>query len=229
MMMWYRAPTGHVGPSNNPTIFYLGDDPQTLYSETVWVGFNGVGSEEIFLWIESGIRARWTGGYPEEKEKIFNHICLVREGALHRLYVNAVVVGEATYDVSAFPAPTHQYLGTDTIAADWAPHEGAYFREWDKALTLEQVEAERDSFDPVTLDHLVSDVPFQADFNDSGVRGFDVPAGTLTLTGLKLDGVEVPAVKLALVGQAPQIDTYITPPVGSASLVGELPVMVIGP
>ena len=227
LMLWYRH-QGFVNPGDFPTVFYVGDDPQLLYAEYLWCGLQGSSTAAIGLDV-AGLNVEWGGAYPEAKGLINNHICYVREGSAHRFYVNARLVAEGSKDVSAFTAPTHQYLGTDTYHADWAPHEGAYFREWNKALTIGQIEAEMDSHAPVELDHLFSDVPFQTDFDDSGIRGINVPTGSLTFTGHKLGGITVPARALALEGHAPDIDTFLSLPTGALGLAGAAPLAVIGP
>ena len=229
MLMWYRSVSGHVNPADFPTVFYLGDDPQTLYADVVWVGFNGETTNEISLLVGVVTIGNWSG-FPPAMQQLGTWVTYVREGNNHKLYINEDVVIEGTQNVSAFPAPTHQLIGTDSFDADWMPHEAAYFREWNKALTREQIIEEINSDVPVFVSGTVTDAPFQVDFDDHGTMGINVPTGRLELEGHKLGGITVPHGSLALAGPAPVITTvYITPPAQNLSLAGQLPVMVIGP
>ncbi len=181
IMLWYRwlSPAQDVG--DFPTIFYIGDNPQTLYADVVWLGLNGklppdgpqvslfmpgLASPQLYI-VEGGM-------------EIWHHFAYVRSGTSHLLYVDgALRITETAVDLSALPAPTHMYLGTHTIPSDWNDHSVGKMREWDVALTAEEIAEEIQNDEAVKTANLVTEAPFEGDFHDR----YQVAAGSLALAG----------------------------------------------
>lgn len=175
-MFFVRKIQTPAGPPNVTVLFYWGDDPVTLYTNVLHVTFETNGSIRLNGPSQS---AEYT--LPDNG---LYHVAFVRNGTSQKLYVNGVERISVTNDISAFPAPTHQYLSTDTFAVDWDSHEIGYFREWNVALTLTEIIAEMHSADfaVVKTADLWADTPLVADILDDSGNGYDWTGFMLSAT-----------------------------------------------
>ncbi len=166
------------------TLWYWGDNPATTYNDYVFIGMNT--SDEITLDVGlNGSTSIETFALPDFG---LYYIVYVRNGTTHELWVNGIKEISQVLDINiaGFTAPTHQYYGTDTIAADWNAQEAAYYREWNVALIGTEIIAEMQSanFAVVKTANLWVDTPFVADILDDSGNGYDwtLVTGSLTFT-----------------------------------------------
>lgn len=175
-MWWYRALSAWT-PADGvfPTMFYTGDDPILLYDDALWVGWDN-NKTQVNIWAKGVGSSLYTvSGGP----MIDHHFAYVRSGTSNKLYVDGSEQIDWTQDLSSFPAPTSMYLGTDTDTLGWASHAIGYFREWDVALTPQEIADEMQNTAAVKTANIITETPFQGDFFDR----YQVAAGTLGLTG----------------------------------------------
>jgi hypothetical protein len=205
MLLNYEATSPPNDPGDFPTVFYIGDNPQTLYSEVVWIGHEGTAVNRL-----SGFTLLGNVGgnqFVSDLQEEPHWVAYTRSGTTHRLYVDGVLFHTWTEDVSGYTAPTHMYLGTDTFAADWNDHRGAYFREWTAALTAQELQSEMGAAAAVRTADLHCDCPLQGDFLDDSGNGFDL-VNTNGSSSVAADG---PTIKTRL---------YFTRKYPNAPLVG---------
>lgn len=153
------APSSQLG-----TIFYWGDNPATLYNDYVWIGFNENG--QIYM----DVGGNTGSGLPTASPIGCHHWAYTRSGNAHTFYIDGTSVQTiASLNVTGYSI-THQYLGSDTLAAGTNPHETSYFRSWTVALTGPEVISERDSTTPVKASEK-TDTPLAVDLNDDSGNG----------------------------------------------------------
>lgn len=226
IMVWYRGVGARANSGSFPTVFYIGDDPQTLYVDYVWAGMQGTNVANASI-DAAGTSIEWTGGYPEAKRLVYNHWCYQREGTTHRLIINGDLVAEGTKDVSAFPHPTHFYVGTDSYDADWEAHDAAHLREWDAVLTLDEIVKERNSARVVRTLNLWAEYELQQNFNPSVILGPATAELVLDTFAPDAGRLYLPSGELSLAGAAPTVPKFITVPTGALGFTGRQPDRVI--
>lgn len=97
-----------------------------------------------------------------------NWIWYVREGTVHRVYLQGSLILTITHDISSWNLD-EVYLGTNLNAGSWIAHSVGAFREWNVALTPAQLRAEINSATPVITSGLTCDTPLLTDLlDDSG-------------------------------------------------------------
>lgn len=104
----------------------------------------------------------------------------VRTGNDHSFYVNGVLIGMVALNISG-NAFTSLLCGDDGFSHE--DIEVAYFREYQRALTLAELTAELGSTIPVSTTNLLTDTPLQSDLlDDSGNARNWAGAGAFTFS-----------------------------------------------
>jgi hypothetical protein len=171
---WFYVPTD---PSAGEfrSFLYRGNDPAT-YTEFVWIGQHDDGTLELTVGPNpSDFGPAITSGW---------HCIQYSYSAttkVHTVYLDAVSVITRTRDVGGFTF-THEYIGTDTYAADWQPSDACYVREWQASLTAAQLADEAYQVTPFRWLNLWLDTPLIGNANDysGNSRNWADDGGTVT-------------------------------------------------
>jgi hypothetical protein len=98
----------------------------------------------------------------------------VRQGNTHQLWVNRQLVGTLTVDMSA-TSLAETWLGTDTFPS-MGGHQISRFREWDRALTPNELLASWATASALPASDLWASLPLSANFNDTSGHGYNFAA-----------------------------------------------------
>ena len=131
------------------------------------VEINETGSSDIGSYL--GVAGVFTDINPlfGGADDVWTSVAYVRQGTAHRTYFNRNLVGSATVN---FAAVTPVLMGLGDIGwLNASEHEFVYFREWDAALTIVEIQNEINSTTVVRTADLVADTPLINDrFDISG-------------------------------------------------------------
>lgn len=168
LMGWFHV-SGAPAASTFRTFIYYGNDPITDYTQYVWIGHYPSGNIRLEVTDGSGFPSIAFGETSPITAAGWHHLAYVRNGTSHKLYLDGTEVVSVTADLSA-QAFTHILLGHDGYANDWDPTKVAYYREWNSALTLAEIDAEIIATSPVKASpYQVSS--FAANAQDSSGNG----------------------------------------------------------
>lgn len=180
-----KRTTNIVAASSNYTCcFYAKNNAATTPGgKTLFITYNGVGTYtdyaaifsysgggdgNILLELADGGAPVSTNGDPQFTVGEWFHVAYVRSGTSHKLYINGVLSDTATIDMSG-ASFTETWIGDDALGSGHADFEIAYFREWERALTDDQITFEYRATFPVTITDLYTDTPLNNDLlDDSG-------------------------------------------------------------
>jgi hypothetical protein len=164
---------------------YYGNDPVTLYTQYVtWYLFDTDHATRYFdAWVGPPDTQATGSPYDQGAGSLaWHHHAYVRQGTSHTWYRDGVAIATATVNVSGSTA-TILLLNNDTYQTDTASYE--YFREWDAALTVDEITTEMNSGVPVRHVDLWTDAPLgnPSDLADHGGQGHHFSlSGTIQTT-----------------------------------------------
>lgn len=116
---------------------------------------------------------------------LWTFFAVVRSGTTHRYYVNCVLVGSQTIDVSARTAGAHVVGGDSFGDGDL---DVAYVREWQSALSLDQLYLEQFSRSAITAGALI-DTSLETgpgSWTEVGTPVYDATQGPFAASGTRL-------------------------------------------
>lgn len=161
-MCWYRTRSTPSG-GDYKTVFASFNDP----TYTTWAGiFSEVDNLNYRVQTTTQNATNFT-----LIENLWYHLCYVRSGNDHLYYVNGVLIGTATENISASTFDTLR-LGFDDFSND-EDSDFAYFREWDQALTAAEIKLEANSTVAIETTDLITDTPLESDGDDISGNGND--------------------------------------------------------
>ncbi len=120
------------------TFWYYGESTG-VYTNYVWIGQNDAG--EVILEVD----ALGTVNAPDPGFG-YHLISYTRSGNTHKMYIDGHLKATITADITAY-VPVEEYIGTDT--GSWVTARYKDFREWDSALTSDQLIIEAGLTTPV--------------------------------------------------------------------------------
>jgi hypothetical protein len=143
--------------------FYRGNDPVLLYSQYVWIGREPDNTFSVYL---NGTNVQ--GPVLSDGWHFFAY---VKEGTAHRFYIGDTLLTTITADVSGHTY-THEYLGADEYADEWAESKATRFMSWNVDLSAAQIRAQRLTSTPVTSTGLWMNTPLLTDNQDDSGNGY---------------------------------------------------------
>jgi hypothetical protein len=99
-------------------------------------------------------------------------VAYTRSGNTHSFYVNGVLIGTTVVNVSAYAVDEVWMIGDAAVGTDTAT-KVQNFREWNAALSLNELMAEWNSATPVRTSGLVTNTPLSSTYTDTTSNGND--------------------------------------------------------
>lgn len=169
LFWWFHGATPAAAPPiSYRTAWYMGDDPVTSYLDSFWIGQNAGGAIRLAI-SDAGVNVVDIVGSVIDPTTT-DTVAYVRSGNTHSLYINNVLVGSGTADVSALVID-RVMLGSDEYGTTGA--QAFYrFREFTSALTTDEMAKEFASLTAVAANPW-TDTPLYDDLLDDSGNGHD--------------------------------------------------------